>query len=62
MQENEMSLAQQTLRAMRRCGHHLHHNMSAREINAEDVLSCLSEKEQSSLLDLLIKCLEAWTK
>lgn len=62
MQEKELSLAQQTLRTMRRCGHQLHHNMSGKEINAEEVLSCLSEEEQIILRDLLTKCLEAWTK
>lgn len=62
MQEKELSLAQQTLRTMRRCGHQLHHNMSGKEINAEEVLSCLSGEEQIILRDLLTKCLEAWTK
>lgn len=62
MQENEMTLAQQTLRAMRRCGHQLHHNMSGKEVSAEEALSCLSPDEQTVLRDLLTKCLEDWTK
>ena len=62
MQETEMSLAQQTLRAMRRCGHQLHHNMGGKEVSAEEVLSCLSPDQQTALRDLLTKCLEAWKK
>lgn len=62
MQEKEMTLAQQTLRAMRRCGHQLHHNMSGKEVSAEEVLSCLTPDEQIALRDLLTKCLEAWMK
>lgn len=62
MNENEMTLAQQTLRAMRRCGHQLHHNMSGKEVNADEVLSCLRAEEQNTLLELLGKCLEAWQK
>ena len=60
MNETEMTLAQQTLRAMRRCGHQLHHNMSGKEVNADEVLSCLTTEEQKSLLDLLGKCLASW--
>lgn len=62
MNETEMTLAQQTLRTMRRCGHQLHHNMSGKEVNAEEVLSCLTAQEQKTLLDLLGKCLESWQK
>ena len=62
MNETEMTLAQQTLRAMRRCGHQLHHNMSGKEVNAGEVLSCLNEEEQTKLLELLGKCLESWQK
>lgn len=62
MNETEMTLAQQTLRTMRRCGHQLHHNMSGKEVNAEEVLSCLNEEEQKKLLELLGKCLESWQK
>ena len=49
MNETEMTLAQQTLRTMRRCGHQLHHNMSGKEVNADEVLSCLNEEEQKKL-------------
>lgn len=62
MNETEMTLAQQTLRAMRRCGHQLHHNMSGKEVNADEVLSCLNEEEQKKLLELLGKCLASWQK
>ena len=62
MNETELTLAQQTLRAMRRCGHQLHHNMSGKEVNADEVLSCLNEEEQKKLLELLGKCLESWQK
>lgn len=62
MNETEMTLAQQTLRAMRRCGHQLHHNMSGKEVNADEVLSCLNEEEQAKLLELLGKCLDSWQK
>lgn len=62
MNETEMTLAQQTLRTMRRCGHQLHHNMSGKEVNAEEVLSCLNEEEQKKLLELLGKYLESWQK
>lgn len=62
MNETEMTLAQQTLRTMRRCGHQLHHSMSGKEVNADEVLSCLNEEEQKKLLELLGKCLESWQK
>ena len=62
MNEQEMTLAQQTLRTMRRCGHQLHHNMSGEEVTAEEVLSCLTAEEQKTLLELLGKCLESWHK
>lgn len=62
MNETELPLAQQTLRAMRRCGHQLHHNMSGKEVNPDEVLSCLNEEEQKKLLELLGKCLESWQK
>lgn len=62
MNETEMTLAQQTLRTMRCCGHQLHHNMSGKEVNANEVLSCLNEEEQKKLLELLGKCLESWKK
>lgn len=62
MNETELTLAQQTLRAMRRCGHQLHHNMSGKEVNADEVLSCLNEEDQKKLLELLGKCLESWQK
>lgn len=62
MNETEMTLAQQTLRAMRRCGHQLHHNMSGKEINPGEVLSCLTEQEQKTLMELLGKCLASWQK
>lgn len=62
MMETEMTLAQQTLRTMRRCGHQLHHNMSGKEVNADEVLSCLNEEEQKKLLELLGKCLDSWQK
>ena len=62
MNETELTLALQTLRAMRRCGHQLHHNMSGKEVNADEVLSCLNEEEQKKLLELLGKCLESWQK
>lgn len=62
MNETEMTLAQQTLRTMRRCGHQLHHNMSGKEVNADEVLSCLNKEEQTKLLELLSKCLESWQK
>ena len=62
MNETELTLAQQTLRTMRRCGHQLHHNMSGKEVNADEVLSCLNEEEQKKLLELLGKCLESWQK
>lgn len=62
MNETEMTLAQQTLRTMRRCGHQLHHNMSGKEVNADEVLSCLNEEEQKKLLELLGKCLDSWQK
>lgn len=55
------SPAQQTLRALRRCGHHLHHNV-ARDTPAEEILSCLTENEQTVLRELLTRCLDSWTK
>lgn len=62
MNEMEMTLAQKTLRTMRRCGHQLHHNMSGKDICAEEALSCLTAEEQQTLLKLLGKCLENWQK
>ena len=62
MNETEMTLAQQTLHTMRRCGHQLHHNMSGKEVNTEEALSCLSEEEQKKLLELLGKCLADWQR
>lgn len=62
MNEQEMTLAQQTLRTMRRCGHQLHHNMSGKEVNADEVLSCLTTEEQKTLQELLGKCLASWQK
>lgn len=53
--------AQEALKAMRRCGHQLHHNMRDRDISAEEVLACLSTEEQAILRDLLCKCLSSWT-
>ena len=56
------SVAQQTLLTPRRCGHQLHHNMTGKDQDAGEILSCLSEEEQKTLKALLDKCLQAWGK
>lgn len=53
--------AQLTLRTLRRCGHHLHHNVD-KDTPAEELFSCLSQEEQTALRELLGKCLRSWTK
>lgn len=44
---------------LRKCGHHLHHNVG-RGADTASLVNVLSEEEKSSLEALLQKCLKHW--
>ncbi len=55
----EKTIQEQLMMTLRRCGHHLHHNVG-RDAEPEKVFACLSEDEQKTLNDLLARCLDSW--
>lgn len=48
------------LMLMRRCGHHLHHNVRGNSVDAKTLLAVLSEEEKQQLTALLKKCVDSW--
>ncbi len=56
-----MSADEAVIHLMRKCGHHLHHNVGHN--GADDsgaLLSVLSNDEKRTLIELLKKCVDSW--
>lgn len=50
------------LKVLRRCGHHLHHNVGKGTADtAKELFAVLSEEEKQQLLEILNKCLQNWS-
>lgn len=59
----QTSVDSQVVVALRKCGHHLHHNANrASGVTDEALLSALTEDEKKTLYDLLEKCLQSWSE
>jgi hypothetical protein len=52
--KENMTIDDEVISLLRRCGHYLHHNMNAG--GGEELLSALSEGEKKELIKLLNKC------
>lgn len=49
------------LMLLRKCGHHLHHNLGHGEaVDSAEMLKALSAEEKATLISLLEKCLHSW--
>lgn len=55
----DMTIDDKVISLMRRCGHHLHHNVND-NVGGEQLLSALSHDEKKELISLLKKCLKSW--
>lgn len=56
---NELSIKDETIMLMLKCGHLLHHGLRERAEH-EDILQFLSREEKNELTVLLQKCVNAW--
>lgn len=57
----QTSMNHRTIAALRKCGHHLHHNAGYKSgVDEENLLNMLTDDEKATLCELLEKCLQGW--
>lgn len=56
-----MTVDEKIVVLLRRCGHHLHHNVKS-DSAVNDLVSFLSESEKEEFIHLLENCLHHWTE
>lgn len=58
---SSMAVEDAIIMLMRKCGHHLHHNVGpGKKVSSKELLSALSEEEMKELVKLLEKCIQNW--
>lgn len=55
-----MTIDDKVITMLRKCGHHLHHNVSRDGTDNGQLLNFLSEDEKKQIIGLLKKCLQGW--